>query len=170
MKTCDEWPFNIFLCNTDSGIELTPIKFADDTKLSGAVDALEGRDATQRDLDSLERWAHANLMKFRGAKCKVLHFGWGNPKHKYRLGGDCLESSTEKKDLKVPVNERLSMSQKHALEAQKANCILDCTKRSVTSRSRAVLLQLYSVLGKPHLESSTWSKCGILSTDETWTF
>jgi len=87
MKTCDEWPFNIFLCNTDSGIELTPIKFADDTKLSGAVDALEGRDATQRDLDSLERWAHANLIKFSQAKCKVLHLCWGNLKHRYkRLG------------------------------------------------------------------------------------
>jgi len=79
---------NIFVSNMNSGTECTLSKFAHDAKLCGAADALEGRDAIQRDLDRLEKWACANLMKFNNAKYKVLHMSWGNPKHKYRLGGE----------------------------------------------------------------------------------
>ncbi|PKU43315.1 rna-directed dna polymerase from mobile element jockey- hypothetical protein [Limosa lapponica baueri] len=67
--------FNIFAGHMDRGIECTLSRFADNTKLCGTVDMLEGRDAIQRDLDRLEKWAHANLMKFNYAKCKVQHMG-----------------------------------------------------------------------------------------------
>jgi len=55
----------------------------------------KGRDVIQRNLDRLKRWACANLMKFNKAKCKVLHMDQDNPKYKYRLGREWIESSPE---------------------------------------------------------------------------
>jgi len=111
--------FSISVGDMDSGIECTLSKFANDTKLRGAVYLLQGRDAIQRDLD-----------------------------------------------LRVLVDEKLSTTQQCALTAQKANCILDCIRSSMASRSREGILPLYSALVRHHLESCVqlWSSGG-----KTWT-
>lgn len=54
----------------DSGNECILSKLMGDVKLSVVVDTLEGKEAIQRSLNRLERWACTKLMKF--SKAMVL--------------------------------------------------------------------------------------------------
>ncbi|KAJ7421345.1 rna-directed dna polymerase from mobile element jockey-like [Pitangus sulphuratus] len=86
----------------NNGIQCTLSKLADDAKEFDVVDMLEGRDAIQSDLDGPGRWASVTLMRFKKAKCKVLHLGWEY--HKHSLRGERIESSPGEKDFGVLVD------------------------------------------------------------------
>ena len=108
----------------------------------------EGWKAVQRDLDRHKEWPQVNLMRFKKSMCKGL---WQSPLS-YNLGDEKTGHIPIKKDLGVLVNDKLDMCQQCALAAQKANCILGCIERRVASRAREVILPLYSVLVRPHLQ------------------
>ena len=129
--------FNVFINDLDAGLEGTRIKFADDTKLGGAVDTLNGREAWQRYLDRLESWAITNCMKLNKSKCWILHLGHGNPGCTYRLGNERLERSSAERDLGIQVDSKLNMSQQCALASKRANRALGGIRHCMAATQEA---------------------------------
>ena len=70
----------------------------------------------------------------------------------YKLGGELIASSPDEKDLRVLVDEKVSMSKQCMLAAWKANGIMGFIRTGVNSRMREMTVTLYSALVRPQLE------------------
>ena len=88
-----------------------------------------------RDPDSVEESGSKNIVKINKDKHKVPHLGWNNQRAQYRLGSVCLGSSLAERDLGVLEDNKLNMSRQCDTAATKANQILGCTCKSITSRN-----------------------------------
>ncbi|PKU48700.1 hypothetical protein llap_1024 [Limosa lapponica baueri] len=97
----------------------------------------------KRELDGLDQWTEANGMRFNKAKFRVLHLG-------HRPGEEWLESCPAEKDLGVLVTSWLNTSQQYVQVAKKASSILACTRNSVASRTREVIVPLHLALVSAH--------------------
>ncbi|CAM4586410.1 unnamed protein product [Caretta caretta] len=134
--------FNLFITNLGTKCGSVLIKFADDTKLGGIANLEKDRDILQEDLDDLVNWSNSNRMKFNSEKCKVMHLGINNKNFSYKLGTHQLEVTEEKKDLGVLVDHRMTMSRQCDMAMKKANAVLGCIRRGISSRDKEVLVPL----------------------------
>lgn len=100
----------------------------DDTKLCGA-NALKVAMPSRR---ALKGWRqdHKNLLKLNKANFNVLDKGWGNPRHKYRMGREWIESSSADKVLEGLADKKLNMTHQCVPAALKAKGVLGCSTRS----------------------------------------
>ena len=65
----------IFLSDLDDGIENTASMFADDTRITAAINDEADVENMQKDLDLVYKWAETNNMKFNSDKFELLRYG-----------------------------------------------------------------------------------------------
>ena len=144
--------FVIFINDIDDNIVNDILKFADDTKLLGAVSTKEEVDELRKDLHKLFCWSQEWQMLFNVAKCGVVHIGHNNPKADYTLGGKQIDTLHEERDLGVIIDESLKCRKQCAKAVNAANATLGMIKRSFVNREKQTILSLYKSVVRPKLE------------------
>ena len=144
--------FLIFINDLDNGINSNMLKFADDTKLYRGINSIEDSVMLQEDLDRLIEWSNLWQMSFNVSKCKVMHIG--SSEYTYSMNNSNLEVVSEEKDLGVIFTDSFKPSSQCCKAAKTANQILGMVKRNFNFLGKNIVLRLYKMLVRPHLEYS----------------
>ena len=153
--------FLIYINDLDLGVSSKISKFADDTKLGGKALTNGDCEIIQKDLDNLSIWSDKWLLKFNKDKCKVMHVGYNNLKHNYKLQGQNLIRVEEEKDLGIIIKSDLKNGSQCIVASRKANTVLGFIARNFECKTPEVITRLYTSLVRPHLEYAVqfWSPC-----------
>ena len=121
----------------------------------GLINGTEDVNGLEEDLDKLNE----SEMAFNIDKCQIMHFGQGNMKANYTLGGKILNKGDSVNDLGITISNGFKFSRHYSAMVKKANQMLGFIRASISSRNRAVILPLYKSLVRPHLEYAVqfWS-------------
>ena len=160
--------FLIFIDDIDlclHEITMLLLKFADDTKVIKRISSIEDSHALQDTITNLQGWAKKWQMCFNIGKCKILHIGNNNPKHKYYMEGSELLSVESEKDLGILIDSSAKPSAQCTVAAKKGNQVLGQLLRSFKARDKGVLTQLYKVFVRPHLEYAVQAWCPYAAKD-----
>ena len=89
-------------------------------------------------------------------KCKVLHIGTNNPQYEYFISEDGvfkkLESTTSEKDLGIFVDPLLSFEDHINSIVKRARSISGLVIRTITFKSKEIMVPLFKALVRPILE------------------
>ena len=134
-------------------------KFADDTKIAKVVKDQSTAAEMQKIIENLEQWSERWGMEFNAGKCCFIHLGRQNQEFPYFMNGRNISSSSEQKDLGVIISDSCKPSLQCAAAAKKANMTLGRINRAFTCYTKEVMLQIYKVFVRPHLEYAitAWS-------------
>lgn len=130
--------------------------YADDTKISRVVNMKSDWKALQKDLNSLQEWSNKWQLKFNSSKCKVMHLGNDNRKHRYSMMENevikTLEESAQERDLGVLIDDELKFVKHIENAVSKSNQLLGLIKRSFVYKNGEVMKKLFTSLVRPLLE------------------
>ena len=134
-------------------------KFADDTKVAKIVKDKKTADEMQAIIHNLEQWCNTWGMTFNTKKCSIMHFGHRNSQNIYQMNGEVLNSVSTQRDLGVLISNNSKPSDHCAFAAKKANQVLGQINRSFSCYTKDIMLQIYKVFVRPHLEyaATAWA-------------
>ena len=157
--------FVIFINDLPECVKSDVFIFADDTFRETKDDS----DASiiQSDLNELFEWTETWLLKFHPVKCKVLPVLNKNKQYvenkykmrKYEGGFTTLENVDSEKDIGFTIDRHLNFEKHIQTQINKANQIVELTRRSFVHLDNRTFSLLFKALVRPHLEyaSSVWS-------------
>ena len=141
---------------------LSPLSlFADDSKIFTRIVDKEnevkiyensGKDILQQDLCSVLEWAKKWKMEFNVEKCKILHIGNNNPKHKYNMDGKELIETEKEKDLGILIDCKLDFGSHIKEIVGRANRMVGLVRAAFACLNKKMFLNLYMALIRPLLE------------------
>lgn len=149
--------FIIFINDIDMNVSCHIKKFADDCKIYREVSSMDNINLLQTDINNLCKWSSDWQMLFNASKCSVVHMGYNNVKSNYSMNGTNLKASTHERDLGVIVSDDLKSTLNCVESVKKANRILGCIRRSITTKRKDIISKLYKQLVRPLLEYAVQS-------------
>ena len=106
----------------------------------------------QKDIDELVKWTDQWQIKFNSTKCKILHVGNNNPRHKYFIEGRELEVTDLEKDLGVHVDSQLTFDGHICEVIKKSNRLVGMISRVIHWKDKDIMTPLFKSLVRPILE------------------
>ena len=133
--------------------------FADDGKLYGFFNNVFDPHIFQTDLNHFFSFMDERQLAFAAEKCFVLHYGRNNPRCKYFMKDNVMQSRDSHLDLGVMFDEKLTFSKHCRMLAHRGFAKVNAIFSNFEYKNTWFLLNLFKVFVRPSLEyaNEVWS-------------